>query len=120
MVTNYVMGFTDVDMDTAIFENEFYRAIINKKVLPQVEVEIVTLPTSQNLRKLFVEVLSLEGGQLRVLAEEKDTHYAGVLDVTQLEREYESLRTTAISARNLEHALRNYYRILKQLGGDRL
>lgn len=114
------MSFTDIGMDTAIFENEFYRAIINKKVLPRVEVEVVTLPTSQNLRKLFVEVPSLEGGQLRVLAEEGDTHYTGILDVTQLEKEYESLKTTAISARNLEHALRNYYRVLKQLGGGLL
>jgi len=120
MVTNYVMGFTDVDMDTAIFENEFYRAIINKKVLPQVEVEVVTLPTPQKLRKLLVEVPSLEVGQLWVLAEGEETRYTGLLDVAQLEEEYESLRITAISARNLEHALRNYYRILKQLGGDRL
>lgn len=120
MGTNYVMRFTDVDMNTAVFENEFYIATIDKHALPNVKVSVEKTHSSLPLGDLIVLAPDSEDQKLRVMTRKKGCSSDGLLDVGAIEEYAQTVKVTAISARNLEHALRNYYNILNQLGGGLL
>lgn len=120
MGTNYVMGFTDVDMDTAVFENGFYIATIDKRALPGVKVSVKKVHPSSPLGDLIVLSPDSENQELRVMARKNDCSLEGLLDIDAIEEYAQTVKVTAISARNLERALRNYYNILNQLGGGLL